>query len=379
MRKIILSLTFAMMAMQGNAQTKAENIQSPIISEQDSAYYSQQTELWREIAHRNPNDEMAWKNYFRAAWYKRWHNRNDNTADAVLQEINEKIPNTYIYYYANYRKLMGTPEGHSYAVEAMKCLPDNMDQQDYDTWFCYAAQVGDEQNMERIAKRYYDSGIYSPAVLQYNYNEMQGMEEGGMYIGNGDAIIIPKWILQYAKGLHKDKMIVCMSFLAIKQYREYLFGKLGIEMPRFKEPKSQTDYDENEYLAIEALRKGSGRATYFSAFNGREINRPWEDKLYNEGLTQKYSDLPYDNFAVKLKNVEERYLLEYLIESFTPNKWDSGNRLNANYVVMLSDLLDYYKKNNQKRYKWLRKLLLSALDGSEIEEERKQRMMEFIK
>ena len=170
-----------------------------------------------------------------------------------------------------------------------------------------------------------------------------------------------------------------MSFLTLKHYREYIFRKLGVEMPEFKEAKTQTDYDENVFRAVEALRKGTKRPTYFSSFNGAEINKPWEDKLYNEGLTLKYSDKPYDNFSVKRSNVEERYLLEYLIESFSPNKWDSGNRLNANYVVMLSDLLDYYKKNNQKRYKWLRKLLLSALDGSEIEEERKQKMMEFIK
>jgi hypothetical protein len=274
---------------------------------------------------------------------------------------------------------MGMEESHLYARAAMKQLPETMDQNDYDIWFCYAAQVGDEENMERIAKRYYNSGLYSPYVLQYNYNELQGMEENGIYIGNGDAILIPKWIMQYAKGLHRDKAIVCMSFLALKHYREYIFRKLGVEMPEFKEAKTQADYDENVFRAVEALRKGTKRPTYFSSFNGVEINKPWEDKLYNEGLTLKYSDKPYDNFSVKRSNVEERYLLEYLIESFSPNKWDSGNRLNANYVVMLSDLLDYYKKNNQKRYKWLRKLLLSALNGSEIEEERKQKMMEFIK
>ena len=379
MKRIFLLAALAITVLRASGQTKAEEIQSPIISEQDSVYYSQQTDLWRDIAISNPKDEQAWKNYFRAAWYKKWYNQADTTANDVLREMEKAVPGSYIYNYACYRKYMGMEESHLYAKAAMKQLPEIMDQHDYDIWFCYAAQIGDEENMELIAKRYYNSGLYSPYVLQYNYNELQGMEENGIYIGNGDAILIPKWIMQYAKGLHKDKAIVCMSFLALKHYREYIFRKLGVEMPEFKEAKTQADYDENVFRAVEALRKGTKRPTYFSSFNGVEINKPWEDKLYNEGLTLKYSDKPYDNFAVKRSNVEERYLLEYLIESFSPNKWDSGNRLNANYVVMLSDLLDYYKKNNQKRYKWLRKLLLSALDGSEIEEERKQRMMEFIK
>jgi hypothetical protein len=379
MKRIFLLAALAITVLRASGQTKAEEIKSPIVSEQDADYYAVQTGLWRDIARSNPKDEQAWKNYFRAAWYKKWYNKADTTANDVLREMEKAVPGSYIYNYACYRKYMGMEESHLYARAAMKQLPETMDQNDYDIWFCYAAQVGDEENMERIAKRYYNSGLCSPYVLQYNYNELQGMEENGIYIGNGDAILIPKWIMQYAKGLHRDKAIVCMSFLALKHYREYLFRKLGVEMPEFKEAKTQTDYDENVFRAVEALRKGTKRPTYFSSFNGVEINKPWEDKLYNEGLTLKYSDKPYDNFSVKRSNVEERYLLEYLIESFSPNKWDSGNRLNANYVVMLSDLLDYYKKNNQKRYKWLRKLLLSALNGSEIEEERKQKMMEFIK
>lgn len=379
MKRIFLLAALAITVLHASGQTKAEEIKSPIVSEQDADYYAVQTDLWRDIVISNPKDEQAWKNYFRAAWYKKWYNKADTTANDVLREMEKAVPGSYIYNYACYRKYMGMEESHLYARAAMKQLPETMDQNDYDIWFCYAAQVGDEENMERIAKRYYNSGLYSPYVLQYNYNELQGMEENGIYIGNGDAILIPKWIMQYAKGLHKDKAIVCMSFLALKPYREYIFRKLGVEMPEFKEAKTQADYDENVFRAVEALRKGTKRPTYFSSFNGMEINKPWEDKLYNEGLTLKYSDKPYDNFAVKRSNVEERYLLEYLIESFSPNKWDSGNRLNANYVVMLSDLLDYYKKNNQKRYKWLRKLLLSALNGSEIEEERKQKMMEFIK
>ncbi len=52
---------------------------------------------------------------------------------------------------------------------------------------------------------FFDSGIYSEAVLRYNYNELQGMDEGGIYIGNGDATLIPKWLIQEGMKAHCDK------------------------------------------------------------------------------------------------------------------------------------------------------------------------------
>lgn len=115
MRKIILLVALAMMALHISGQTKAEGIKSPIISEQDSVYYSIQTELWRDIVHANPKDEDAWKNYFRAAWYKKWHDSADTTSNEVIREMEKAIPGSYIYNYACYRKYMGTPESHSYA------------------------------------------------------------------------------------------------------------------------------------------------------------------------------------------------------------------------------------------------------------------------
>ena len=65
--------------------------------------------------------------------------------------------------------------------------------------------------------------------------------------------------------------------------------------------------------------------------------------------------------AVKRRNVEQRYLLEYLRESFVPDNWTSGNRLSANYVVMLSDLLPYYKTHDKARYEWLMATLRGAI------------------
>ena len=90
------------------------------------------------------------------------------------------------------------------------------------------------------------------------------MDEGGVYIGNGDAAIIPKWLIQEGMGLHKDKTIVCASFLVVKEYRYWLFKKLGIEQPALKEPMSAEDYDSNERALLQAIIDKYGSRVYFS-------------------------------------------------------------------------------------------------------------------
>ena len=248
---------------------------------------------------------------------------------------------------------------------------------DFDQWVCYLAMQGDETRMKTMAKRYFDSGLYSEAVLRYSYNELAGMDEDGIYIGNGDAAIIPKWLIQEGMGLFRDKTIVCAPFLMVKEYREWLFRKLGIELPVLKEPQKAEDYDDNEVALINAIIGKYGSKVYFSPLNYND-NNYWKKNLYNEGLLLKYSNKPYNNLAVKRNNVEKRYMMEYLLVSFRP-EWTAGQRLSANYAVLLADLLPYYAKHDKNRYEWLMNLLVSGVMNTSFSEERKQEYLKVLR
>ena len=82
-------------------------------------------------------------------------------------------------------------------------------------------------------------------------------------------------------------------------------------------------------------------------------------RLYNEGLTLRYSTKPYDNFAVKRRNIDQRYLFEYLLYPFEAEpKWNRNWRwsedakwfLAENYIKLLKDQLPWYKKHDRKGY-----------------------------
>jgi hypothetical protein len=238
----------------------------------------------------------------------------------VVHEMEKFIPDSYTFNFCAFRESTsskGYGDPKTYAEAALTKLPDEMQFFDYDQWVCYLAMQGDEARMKPLVKRYFDSGIYSEAVLRYSYNELAGMDEGGIYIANGDAAIIPKWLIQEGMNMHKDKTIICASFLFVKEYREWLFRKLGIELPVLKDLQSAEDYDANEITLINAIIDKYGSKVYFSPLNINTSNY-WKENLYNEGLLLKYSKKPYDNLTIKRRNVEERYMLEYLLVSFHP-------------------------------------------------------------
>ena len=363
--------------------TAQELIESPIVSEKDYVWYVKQKEAWKEETQKNPQNEKAWLNYYNAARYMGWFGNNtDSLSRQVIQEMSQAIPNTYTYNYCAYRAIVsghgiGGTDGDQYAEAALTMLPSNMQFFDYDQWVCYLAMKGQEQRMKQMAKRYFDSGIYSESILRYNFNELAGMDEGGIIFANGDAAVIPKWLIQEGMGEHKDKTIICVPFLAVKEYREWLSSKLEIVLPEW-ENAAYESYDAYEQAMLQAIIDKYGSKIYFSSTTRQETMEPWKQNLYNEGLTLKYAKKPYDNLAVKRHNVEECYMLEYLLVSFRP-EWTAGQRLSVNYAVLLADLLPYYAKHDERRYKWLMRLLMNGIDRTDLPEEEKENFRKLLK
>ena len=367
------------LSMSAIAQTKAVRIESPIVSEKDFVWYTEQKEAWKALTQKDTTNETAWLNYYNAACYMSWFQQTDSTAKQVVREMEQTIPDSYTFNFCAYRESVqgkGYGDPRKFAEAALTKLPDEMQFFDYDNWVWYLAMQGDEVRMKPLAKRYFDSGIYSEAVLRYSYNELAGMDEEGIYIANGDASIIPKWLIQEGMGMHKDKTIICAPFLAVKEYRDWLCKKLGVVDPIHEEPYWT---DESCNALLQAIIDKYGSKVYFSTTTPSSTIEPWKNHLYNEGLLLKYSKKPYDNLAVKRRNVEERYMLEYLLVSFRPEwKWTAGQRLSANYAVLLADLLPYYAKHDQKRYDWLMKLLVCGVTNTSLSEERKQKLIYLL-
>jgi len=379
-RSIITAVVLALTTLTTHAQ-KADATPQPIESfvkvEFEPEWYATQAELWHKVALNDPSNDDAWINWFRATRYNMilsdgFDNVNDSKLAEIAQTVRKQRPDSYAQYILDYYCTMwisGTEDYEDNMSKAISMRPDNRVL--YPDYVAYLLKNGNQELMDDILKRWYNTGEYSYNLLNYAYNEMVGMQQNGIIFVNGDTPTYSKLLVKYGKDLFPYKTVVCMPFLATPEYRNAISKELGIS--KIPEPDNQ-NYDKWIDEAVLHIIRESKRPCYFSTVIP---NLPsFQDKLYSEGLVYKYSDKRYDNLAVKQENYEKKYLLDYLYEQFTPETYEAtAYKLNLNYIPCFKSLLDFYKESGQKQeytelYNLMKRIVLKTEGISD--EKRKQ-------
>lgn len=231
---------------------------------------------------------------------------------------------------------------------------------DYERQIVASYTNKDMATLDRLLKSYYNTGLYPIDVLMYNYNELQGMEDWSVIVMSSAESLIGKLILQRVLNEHRDKVLVCIETGGLDAT---ICGKLGIA-----EPQTSGRPEEVFEKTIKWVAEHSDRKVYFP-FTDSPLFKQFPDAMkaciYNEGLTMRYSTTPYDNIAVKIRNLEERYLTDYLKLSLQPYNEKRDQRLYRrftpgmlalNYSAIYIDMLPYYQKHRPDRVEWLQNL-----------------------
>ena len=261
------------------AQTKREvpqKVETPIKVTQNAEWYKTQERLWKAEIDKNPKNEEAWANYYGAVRYRSWCESMpdiDKQLDAIVEKMEKAIPDTYTYYVIRFYN-NNNPYDNPGMAKAIKMRPDAVD--DYPTFVSYLMQTGDEETMRDILTRWYNSGTYSPTLLNYAYNELIGLAPNAIIFAQGDTQTFSKLILQYGKGIRPDVTIVNTSFwLFTPHYREHMEKKLGL--PSFAERVDNGTYtldntDVEKVKDLKILSSSDISGVYaVSTKNGRQI------------------------------------------------------------------------------------------------------------
>ena len=386
---ICLVTMMGLASMSDTAQSQTmdvtpQKVETAVKVHRSADWYKTQERLWKNEIGKNPKNEEAWGNYYRAVRYRSWSESMPDVnelLDAIVEDMEKAIPDTYTYYITRFHNNNQALDNPGMA-KAIRMRPDAVD--DYPTFISYLMQTGDEEMMRDILTRWYNSGTYSPALLNYAYNELVGLAPDAIIFAHGDTQTFAKLILQYGKGIRPDVTVVNITFWCFAPgYREHMENLLGL--PSFAELVTNGTYVLNGVpgdvvnVMYHHLINNTDRPVYFTPMADMEMPQ-FTDKLYSEGLVMRYSEKPYDNLAIKRKNYEELYLTDYLRESFLPESYPASIApFNFNYIPCFKSLLDHYKHSgNTARYNELRGLMMRIVEQIDVPAEEKQKYYEEI-
>lgn len=399
MNKYSLILVLLLLAGSLTAQNvEPQYIRSFAIERHDVAWYENQILAWKQRVIANPQDEEAWLNYFKATRYSEMESGNNNLprAQAVAREMKMAIPDTYTYYTCMniLTRFVNNEDSTDYGKLTIEKLPNKVgDDEIFDLlgylWMSGAADDSTSAYHSKwlqLLNQQYKNQAYPERVLRYIHNQFLGMKENSLYFAYGDMALFPAKLIQNAMGEQKDKQVIVISFLVLDEYRNALFAQLGIAP---FQPSRAFDFgnieDYNAYYAelVEYIIHATGREAYFFPNVGSlpDLSSILSKKLYNEGLLLHYSEHKYDNISVAKNNVEKRYHLEYLTEpNFSAQEWWSGNeRMQMNYVVLLSHLVkEYLSEGKKEKAIWLDYILRMSVYNTPVDEATKKNYLEIL-
>jgi hypothetical protein len=200
---LVTMMGLASMSDTARSQTMdvtPQKVETAVKVHRSADWYKTQERLWKNEIDKNPKNEEAWGNYYRAVRYRSWSESMPDVnelLDAIVEDMEKAIPDTYTYYITRFHNNNQALDNPGMA-KAIRMRPDAVD--DYPTFISYLMQTGDEEMMRDILARWYNSGTYSPALLNYAYNELVGLAPNAVIFAQGDTQTFAKLILQYGKG-----------------------------------------------------------------------------------------------------------------------------------------------------------------------------------
>lgn len=335
-------------------------------------WYENQRQLWGKEVSLNPSNEDAWYCYYFASRYASIGTdgkERQKLLKSIADKIGEAIPNSYLYPYIKY---YNGDRQIKYLEQAYKLKPNCDDLywefiQYYDTECNYTKK-------KEFCEKLYNSNIIISSLFEYSFNVLNSLEHNSIILTNGDNDTYPLWIIQEAKGIRKDVMVLnAHALLVVRDYMKTKLMEKGIVINYEELPKEDGDIALFlKKLIIMIKGKYPNIQINFVPTMDYESIKEIEGSLYNTGLAFKYSNKPIDNILLIKKNIEDNFRLDYL-----EHDWYNENHisqsimdgLNVNYIPSFMELFKIYNSAGdiQKAKYWKDKAAVLAIRANDKE------------
>ncbi len=373
--KCIAFTVFALMLVNVSKAQTPQPIRSFATELKPVAWYAEQVKVWKAELDKNNKNALAWYNYYRATRNlsrldtndKRDHNEKGKAEKKIIEDMSKAVPESFEYNICKWMVHGNSLEYMSYLKKAAE-LGENREEivSDMINW---GELDRDLIKRNKFAKKWYESSLASPGLLNYNYNVIIGLKPNAIVLTCGDNDTYPIWQLQ-SQGIRKDVSVLNLSLLNIDTYRDKIFRELGIPKWDTAKHSGKSINDHNPYYAeiIKHIASNTLKLpVYVALTTGTDYTEAVEDKLYLTGLSYEYSDKSIDNIAILKNNFEHCFALDYLDKHFYKDiSAYYVERVNQNYIVPMLKLFDHYKESGDKqKQEWIKNKIIPLAKDSD--------------
>ena len=336
-----------------------QKVYSLVKQYQTTEWYTAQNQLWKQFTQENPSDAEAWLNQYMAMRmlkiYQQGYSQRD--LDSLVDAAEKAIPESFEYHYLRvYNNGYRDPEIMEKHIQiAQKLGPDRPEL--FDDLCSYYELKRDQKNSEAIAKKWFASNDISPGLYNYTYNLLMSVEDQAILFTHGDNDTYPTWVLQRAKGVKSNVLVINTSLMFIDDYRNLLLKELGIEDLKI-DPKDSLSYHQLVLRHLQNIKQQTNRPVYIAISGHSFINDSLEGELHLTGLAYKWGP-KFDNIATIKKNYEKYFHKDYLSMAYTNDiSQHIVDQNSSNYILPLVILYHHYVESEDSRHLELKKILL---------------------
>ena len=352
--KIFSVVVFAAFFLQGFAQ-KPEPVYSVVRQIHDFDWYEQQAKAWKQEIDNGSTNAMAWIYWSEANRMahlfcdaQKWESKKGTyfvTNEQLVEAAEKAIPNSFEFDFLKMRAEQNNkPVCNEYLMKAQALRPyDNL----LLPWLMNLYLLNnDSAQMKQVASKWFESNEMPQELYTTAYNNLISLEPNAILLTYGDNDSYPAWIMQKARKIRPDVLILNIPMATnYDSYREKMFAANGIKPLVFANDSARTDQNLFKHL----INNAAGRPLYVSVFTSEEVYKAYAKNMYFVGLSLKYSPKPFDNLAVLRNNVENKYLMDFLKQSFQNNPAQSAvNMVNGGYLASFQKLYAYYKRLGER-------------------------------
>lgn len=367
--KRILFFIFCGLTITASAQQR-ESVYSIVEEIHDKEWYETQLGLWEKEAKEGSKSPDAWYNYYAASRAllnltkederEKYKELGKSITEELLKEHPESFEASYV---ALWSGGLSNEQYEHYLKKANELMPD--DPRLFDERLINAEIKWENVKRAEVAEKMIHHNYLAAGVMNWGYNVLSEVEEGGIILSVGDNDTYALWLNKYGMDHRTDVTVLNLHMLYLPDYRTKYFDKLGID------PIDTEELSMNDMIAhVMRNKKGIPVHIATTAYHCVEDSK-LDSNLYLTGLTYQYSEEPIDNNSLIRRNFEQRFALDYLKVKFSCHQMDQiAVGFDATYLAAMVKLYKMYELSGESgKMAELAVLMEKASEYSHMSEE----------